>query len=329
MFFLSLSVHEVVRCVVCGKECAESLCSKCAVEKLNLALVDNIEVIECSSCGRYKKGGRWVSSNLNDVLKHEILKNIKIDENFNLHSMEIFSREIVLYGSYGGEEITYRVPFNFKIKKMSCERCSRQSGGYYEAIVQIRTKDRRLDDEEVLKTVEILNAVLEAEGDNDFAFVSKIEEKKEGIDVFVGGRDVGRKISYKIASEFGGKVFESKKLHTRIDGQNAYRFTYLVRIPSYKKGDVVLVKDRLAVVTNVKLGKGTDLITGKTLDIKDAKVVVKKEELMKGIIVNFDEHAAEVMCESGLVVVEKPFRCKVGDEAKIFEFNGKYWAFVL
>lgn len=329
MPFLNLGLHEVVRCAVCGKECAGSLCSKCAVEKLNLVVVDDIEVVECSSCGRYKRGGRWVSTTLNEILEHEVLRNIKLNENFDLHSIEILGKEIVLYGSYGGEEVVYKLPFNFKIKKMSCERCSRQSGGYYEAIVQIRAEGRRLEDDEVSTAVRILSTVLEAEGDNDFAFVSKVEEKKEGIDVFIGGRDVGRKISYKIASELGGKVFESKKLHTRIDGQNAYRFTYLVRIPPYKVGDVVVVKDRLAVVTNPKLGKGLDLITGKTLDVRDSKIAVKKEELAKGVIVSFDEHAAEVMCESGLIVVEKPFKCKVGEEAKIFEFNGKYWAFVL
>ncbi|MET1123851.1 MAG: NMD3-related protein [Archaeoglobaceae archaeon] len=316
-----------MRCVICGRESEEVLCAECAAERLELAVLDTVEIVMCSGCRRFKLGASWAEVDLEEAVAREVARSLRVDERFRVESVEVRGNVAVLRGKFGGEELEVSIPFNYNISRSRCPRCSRQSGGYYEAIIQLRAEGRKLEEEEIRRAKEILISVLETDR-SEKAFLSKVQERKEGIDFYVGSRDVGRRASYRIADEMGGKVTESKKLHTKIDGRDAYRFTYLVRLPPYRVGDVVEVNGRLAVVRNARLGKGTDLISGKTVSVADSKVVARREDMTSGIIVNVDEYAAEVSCDFGLVIVEKPYGAEIGSVVNVFEHGGKYWAFV-
>ncbi len=317
-----------VRCVICGRESEDILCGECAAERLRLAVLDTIEIVECSRCGSYRIGGRWRRVSFKEALEDAIFRNVRVAEGFRVRELKIGSSEVVFLGSFGGHSVEYRVPLSYRVRRATCQKCSRQSGGYYEAIVQLRAEGRKLSEEEIATAKKVIESILEAEAENEKAFLTKVQERREGIDFYLGSRDVGRKISYRISAELGGKVVESKKLHTRIDGRDVYRFTYLVRLPAYREGDIVATGRGLAVVKNVRLAKGVDISSGKTISVKGCPVVARREELQKGVVVNLDEHAAEVLCEDGnLAIVEKPYGADIGSEVLVFEHNGKFWAF--
>jgi len=218
------------------------------------------------------------------------------------------------------------VPLNYQVNKVLCQKCSREAGGYYESIVQLRA-NRELSDEEIERALEIVNEVISSSPEDQKAFVSKLERKKEGINVFLGSRNIGRKISKMILKEFGGTLTESKKIHTRIDGREVYRFTYSLRLPDYREGDIVERDGRFFVVRNPRMGKGIDIITGKTINLSTEKVVVRREEMKGGVVVNADENAVEVVCDDGSVVTTpKPAGVEIGDEVKVFEIDGKHYS---
>lgn len=321
-----------MRCVVCGREIEHGygyLCGKCMAEREEVVRVEPFEILICSKCGSIKTGNRWIAKNLREVIEKQVLKNALVAEEFEVSNVAIDynSKQVTFAGRIAGDYVEVTAPLKYSTTKMSCPKCSREAGGYYESIVQVRAENRELSEEEIEITIRIVEEVLEKEKENEKAFVSKMVMNKGGIDIYFGSRNIGMKVSRMISREFGGEIKESKKLHTRMDGRDIYRFTYLVRLPEYRCGDIVKCGDKMYIVKNVKNKKGVDIITGKTINIDKNVVAVRREELTDGVVVNADENVVEVVCDDGSVVVaERPFGVEIGSEVKIFEYSGKYYA---
>ena len=321
-----------MKCVVCGKEIEHGyLCGKCMVEKTEVVRVSPLEILMCSRCGAIRVGRRWVRRELDDVIEDLILKNTRVAEEFDVREVVVDpSSHIVYYrGTIAGDEVEVRLPFTLTLKKLSCPKCSRESGGYYESIVQVRAKNRELEEEEMEKVIGILEEVLEKEGDNEKAFISKIERKKGGVDIYLGSRNIGMKVSRRISRELGAEITESKKLHTRIDGRDVYRFTYSVKAPEFREGDVVDSDGKMCLVKNVRSKKGVDILTGKTINLGREPVVARKGGTIGGVVVNVDKTTAEIVCDDGKVVsVDKPYGVKIGSEVRVFKHLDRYYAYL-
>lgn len=300
-------------------------------ERDEIIRVDKFEIVVCSKCKAVRVGDRWVYEDFAKILEEIMLKNIQVSEDFNVKDVlvDLNSNLVTFTGEIAGEEVSITKQLNFKVKNLSCPKCSRKAGGYYESVVQIRAENRELEEEEVNGTMKALREILEVEEENEKAFVAKIDRKKEGLNIFLGSRNIGVKLSKIISRRFGGSITESKKLHTRIDGRDVYRFTYLVRFPEYRNGDVVDSKGRLCVVKNVQNSRGIDILTGKTVNIDKDSITVKKEKMKEGVVVNVDDIVAEIVCNDGKVVTTlKPFGAEIGSEVKVFEHKGRYYSFL-
>lgn len=285
------------------------------MEKLELVSIDRIELIFCSRCGKYKIGGRWKSLEFDEVIKNTVVKEVKVDERFKIEKIEVSGKNLFFTGKFSGENLRLSLPFDYKIRVVCCPSCSKESGRYYEAVLQLRTDGRELEKDEIERAREIVNS---------FEFVRE-EKLKEGIDFYFKNRGDAKKALRRIAEELGGHVTETKKLHTKIDGRDVYRSTYLVRLPSYRVGDVVQIKGRLVLVKSKR--KGVDILSGKNVEIFDAKLVAKREDMMRGYVVDFDDNVAEVLSDSGLLIVKKPANIKIGSKVFIFEYDGKFYSF--
>jgi NMD protein affecting ribosome stability and mRNA decay len=97
-----------------------------------------------------------------------------------------------------------------------CTDCSRRSGGYFEAIIQLRGSA-----EKTAKARDALVARIE-----ERSFVSKVEQLREGVDVYAGSR----KAALEALREMRLKHGTSAKLFGVKDGRRVYRFTYCVRL---------------------------------------------------------------------------------------------------
>lgn len=289
-----------------------------SIEKLNIEI--------CSRCGYIKIRGNWIRIPLEEAIKKSVNEKLRVDPNFQVDEIILADKFLILKGVLNEDVVEVTVPFTYRFRKICCPRCSMESGGYYEAIVQVRADKRDLKVGEIEKAKEITNRfLLESEGEKDF--LTKFEVNKNGIDFYLGSRKLGEKISRKIAEELGGKVFESKKLHTRVDGRDFYRFTFLVRLPEYEEMDIVEKGDTLYVVKNIRMAKGFDFLSGKYANIMKTNVAVKREFLRWGVITNLDESSAEVTTEKGVVIVQRPFGAEIGKEVFVFEYKNKNYAF--
>jgi len=294
------------------------------VEREDVALIEEFEIVVCSRCGLVKSGNRWIRRDLAEVLEDMIFKKARVVEEFKVDTVRISTSSCVLRGEIGGEEVEVSIPLKFKVKRVLCQRCSRESGGYYEAVVQVRAEGRELSEKEISTVMEIAESIVSASEDQK-AFITKVERKKEGVNIFFGSRNIGKRVSKQISRVLGGQIVESKTLHTRIDGRDVYRFTYSVRLPEYREGDVV---EGFVLVKNVVSGKGVDIFSGKTVNIGREKVIARREEMERGVIVSLDMNAAEVLCDNGKVVITpRPFGAEIGAEVMVFEKDGRFYSF--
>lgn len=297
------------------------------IEREKVVAIDKFNLEICSKCNSIKIGREWLKIEPEKALEKAILDNLRHYPNFEVKEIRIQDRLAIFRGILNGDLVEISVPIRYSVHRITCPRCSRESGGYFESIIQIRAFKRHLREEEIEIAKKIVeNFIMKTDGEKDF--ISKFEFHKNGIDIYLGSRKLGEKFSRKIAEELGGKIFESKKLHKRIDGRDAYRFTFLVRLPEYENMDVVVKKETLYVVKNAQIGKGIDLLSGKYANVSNSDVAVKKSSFGWGIITNLDETSAEVMTEKGdILIVQRPFGAEIGKEVYVFEYKNKNYAF--
>jgi len=182
---------------------------------------------------------------------------------------------LIVNAELKGVEIEEQGDIAVLLNRGICEQCSRIAGGYYAAIVQLRAEWRVPTDTELAVADEIADS-RSSLGEADF--VSKVERLRAGLDLYVSSIDCGRKISSRIVEKLGGSVSESSKLYGRKDGRNIYRVSFSVRLPGFKPGEVIKIKDKVISVVKVIEGKGvegTDTRTGELL-------FISKKEMRRG-----------------------------------------------
>ncbi len=209
-------------CPACGKETKKlfgNVCEAC-LRRHSLAVIPKkIRIRVCSSCGKvvdYDKG-------LDDeILEKIVTENMKV--NGTLKEVKIKTdgnrAEITATGLLDGKLKTREKLETFlEIRKRLCESCGKVRGGYYEAVIQLRSGDRKKL-ERALKATEFFAMKR--------GHVTKIEHRKEGIDVYFTPK---KSVNY-ILKNIQGKleVKRSYTLVTRKDGKDLYRNTVLVRL---------------------------------------------------------------------------------------------------
>ena len=315
------------RCASCGSETEWDVCGRCYMKKYPIiGLDDVIRLKTCPKCGFYQIQGRWRNISFDEALDSELRRSLRIHEDFVVDEVELSplsesTYSITLHGTFRDAPAEISRSFEVRIAKETCYKCSRISGGYYESILQLRADGRDLEEQEVQEAKKIVEMVLQKEIENPKAFVSKIVEKKDILDIYFGDRNLGRKISRMVAKELGGSMSESKKIAGRKDGVDFYRFTYSVRLPCYRAGDVVEAEGRILLVTNRKARKGVDVRTGESVMIRNARLLARREDIRESVVISGDEFVIDVLHpESGRVVTaRKPAaNLKPGDEVLVF-----------
>ncbi len=318
------------RCAICGTETTHEICPKCYLERYSIyEFHPYIEIKVCPKCGKaYSRG--WIDKEA--ALMDTILKNFTHDPEFKINSFEIENLSenngaVQIGGEFRGKKLTYELHFELRQKFEVCERCSRLYGGYFESIIQLRAENRDIEEDEIERAKKLIDESIE-NADYPTAFVSKIVEKREGIDYYIGDRNLAKKIARKIEEELGGKVTESKKLSGRKDGREIYRTTYSIRFKEYRVGDIVKDGAKILLVTNAVKGKGVDL-AGKSRVLKNPKVIVKRENIKKTFVVNVDGSVVEVLNPSTqeVVQIEKKTDYSIGDRVLYFEDKGRPYIF--
>jgi len=108
-------------------------------------------------------------------------------------------------------------------KEKTCDSCARMLGGYYEATIQLRGSEPFLEEFKNL----VINEINKSKEKN--AFISSIERVRGGLDLKLGSNSIAKRFVRKMKRNKKVEIKYSKKLKTKRDGKEIYRFTYLLR----------------------------------------------------------------------------------------------------
>lgn len=205
----------VKHCPICNKSSAEvrffgEFCEKCASDKLKERLPTEVVVERCRVCGkiRTKEGTRPEDkSSLLSVIQQRFIK-------FKVHLISFGDGKALIdvVDQRNDQPLATETEVAIKYKKMTCESDYKRIGGYYEATIQLRGEDERIE-----RFIERLTRYFENRGE----FIAKIEKVDNGVDVyvsnklltnaFISDRDIVAKTSYTLSglNKSGKKVYKN------------------------------------------------------------------------------------------------------------------------
>jgi len=275
----------------------------------------------CPRCSSYKYKNTWVQESFDDILKRYIkeaftvnpeLKHVEIQTQCK-EQERILACMVFISGSLEDQTITEQHPLTVRIRHNTCEICSREAGGYYEAILQIRAEQRTFTNTE-LKTlrsaVETMVGQFQESGKRGL-FITDINEKREGLDFFLSEKGTALSIAKKIQEQFGGNFKKSASSAGMKDSRQVYRMTYLVRIPAYRKGDFFLFDNSFFSIVSLHTNKVRALElstwTEKVIDGKDiqpSRIYGGKELIREMIVVSQSKNEIQLMNPKTYTTVE-------------------------
>jgi nonsense-mediated mRNA decay protein 3 len=207
-------------CFLCGKkteDLIEGYCQECYNKEFNLIDVPKeITFTVCSKCGRIRHRNKWQDIGVEDLLKDKVkIKGNKVSLRIKVNdNMHVVARGYLKGSKKVKEEehIVYLKP----IKKV-CQDCSRRTGGYVEAIVQLRGKSA--------KAMDFIEDQMIRENQT-----FRVENVKNGLDIYLADKNFADRMTNRLKKKFNAKIKKNYKLVTRKKGKNIYRSVILVRI---------------------------------------------------------------------------------------------------
>lgn len=212
----------MLTCPKCGKSDSEekfieTFCPDCYEFKIRYPQSE--EFRRCKSCDRFFLKGEWRPFN-GKIVNDLIVRKCRGD--FSGAALDIDRGFLVFSVKKGAKTFSIEKPIEIKFVTVMCPDCSKISGGYYEAIVQLRGDERK-----IAKYSKMLTRLL-----GKMTFISKTEEVKGGIDIYVGSSIK----TQDALSRLGLSYLLTRKLVGRRDGKRIYRATFSVRF-EYKVED--------------------------------------------------------------------------------------------
>jgi nonsense-mediated mRNA decay protein 3 len=235
-------------CVVCGRTdrpLVDGICAECAADRLRLAWApERVEVVICPHCGARKIGRVWERPGSSpEITADDLTPAVEVDPEVGLRSVdwhETLATATVreFRGAarlvYRGVERTVEVPLSARLVHQTCTSCSRKSGKYYTALLQLRgAGERRLGRAKELRArLDRTWSTLMGEARPDWReAVSWREERPEGWDCYFTDTLAARSVARLAKQKLGARLTESASLVGRKNGQDVYRVTFCLRFP--------------------------------------------------------------------------------------------------
>ncbi len=314
------------------------------------SLIGDIKLLECPlvvytricpTCGSVFKKGKWQSrQDESDVIIECVKDNLILNKQAQDIELKITPKQL----DYSRYAVHVKAKANIedmpteaeldtevRISWETCDTCSRISGGYFEGIVQIRADKRLPTQEELDRCREIADdvAARSREKGERLAFIAKVVELDEGIDIYVGLSKLGKQICGAITDVFGGRFSESPKLVGQKNGEDLYRITFALRLPEFVRGDIISVDDTVIEVQSCgKHVSGIDLETGRRFienfnDLLEVKKLGRRQDAVLAVLVAEEDNVIQVLDPETYetVTVKRPefLSAEPGDEIKVIK----------
>lgn len=249
-------------CVECGAEgvpLKDGVCRECRLggRPLLVAVQPEVRVEVCQRCGAEHRGDSWRTREdateaydraaMDAVRIHEEVDDPTFQLAFEQTAPRTLEYEVRMEGWLDEEPVEAAVDVRVVIHPGICRTCSREAGGYFEAVLQLRPPKDRKDHPDLEEAFEeVLDHLASIrQGGNRQAFVTKTQEVHGGYDIYVGDTRAGHQAAKRISERYGARVGHSTEQVGMEDGQPVMRTSISVRMPPYGIGDLVERADEL------------------------------------------------------------------------------------
>ncbi len=333
-------------CVECGistNQLVNGMCMECFLKDRTLvSLPDHVDLFTCTSCGQFLWRGEYQSmapekaislaakSALTCIREGKVTKVDAVIEPRDSYNFAVTLRCKVAISDFETDALATTI---VRVKNTVCKICSRRTGNYYEAILQVRTSEKTLSPElqdEVLKRIE--DFVDYTATTNPNAFITKMEIVPGGVDVYLSMIALGRELVKMLGDMYCAETDESSKLvgQTR-DGIEMYRVSYLVRLPEFHLGDIVRYGKKYYLLTRISNtgGKIRSLTNFQETPVRRAnmpelKVYLKSSELEVADVISKSYGEIQVMDPSNYSMKDilVPKDAEIGETVKVARIDG-------
>lgn len=332
-------------CIVCGtgKEYDKGVCKQCISDKISLNVNGTLDITECPKCGSMKVGKKWYPDNAKRALSKKLLQMIQVsdhtfEKSCNPQDIRIshdgtFTRSVLTLSNESFADLTYELNIPTRRLRNSCPTCNKVTGSYYEAVLQIRTLSAEYDElmervkDEAVRIMKNLNMK------DPESFISTVKKVPEGLDIYLGKRSDGGKLSKYILDNYLSTMKLSNTLAGVRDGEKFYRFTYGVRLAALERGSVISMSGQDYLVLNSNAA-GLDVLNTKTERISrvsksefflsDTKILDKNPRKRTFIVVSKENGEMQLMDKVDYSMITLKGDAD-GDEVELFGFDGKYY----
>ncbi len=234
-------------CVECGREgpTIESVCADHFLKKHKLVRApEYVDLTKCAHCGNLDVGGRWIPAALEDVMLDLIRGAAEKDSHvekvrytYDLRPQDPTNVAVTVKAActVGPWELVDSFHFRVRVHNGMCPTCSKRAGRFFVGTVQVRADGRELTAEEVRRARDLV-----ARSPTGEEFVSRVEDVAGGFDAMVSSNAFAKRLARDLSRQLGGTVGSSATLHTQKEGKDQYRSTYVVRLPGFREGDLLL-----------------------------------------------------------------------------------------
>lgn len=255
-------------CYKCGEEeeeeapLIEGLCRDCFIaENPLIKAPEEVELNICKLCGAY-----FIDQNPQDLKRNPTEEYLEAAKELASSKIEVLQRgptglryedfedsediDISLRAEYTSSEdikveiharakffeskepLTGQKTLNVKITRKTCEVCRKRKTGYYEALLQVRGRKDLSEDKKTEILRNLRDEVTKIHDRNREEFVSKIEEKHGGINLYTSSSKLAKTLARILKKEYGAELDQSAELVGQTeDGEERYRVTIIARLP--------------------------------------------------------------------------------------------------
>lgn len=332
-------------CLKCGKTAIlyNHLCEDCFRSSVRVSHLPHVLRMKiCLKCSHMmnpqtgQRGTEW-ERGVEEVVQNSIeihrdARLLSLDISFRERDDYILDIEAEVKAKLAGVVFRERHRAEMRLTYGVCNRCSRQYGNYYEAVIQFRGGRRPLTEEEIQYAEGLVGRRVEESGAEN-AFITRVEAIHKGRDFYLGDRALGKEIARELQHHFGGEFLESFSIAGRKDGRDIHRATYLVRLSDYRTGDFVLFEEKVHRITKV----GAKVLTLVSLTTGEVRTVKEREfrgihpiagDIVEAVVVSAVKDEAQLLdpVSYRTVVVLTPHQSlRAGETVKVFRYEERLY----
>lgn len=174
------------RCPICNASSAErefagEICVECLAERLakTAHIPESVTINICRSCGKVGVGKEFFRNSnraISEAIEHQLLP-----LGFKVKAARIIDNHVSVrfYKDIDDEEVGFTRSIRVRIRDAMCTQCTMKSGGYYQAVVQLRGD---------LEKIEKMKGKITQFVERRDEFISKVVKHRSGYDMYVSDK---------------------------------------------------------------------------------------------------------------------------------------------